>query len=189
LNGLRFALAMYSGKNIFISRLLRPAGRNKRYFHRWGRGGKLYLCAKASPFGRGGCERSEQTERASPAEFYMAAISISDVEQELDHIAIVDNVFLALGALQTLGLDGGVIEVVGFQIAVANDAGTDEAALEIAVDLAGSLRCFGALADGPCAALLLAVGQEGDQAQQIIAGSDEVVQTAISSSVLAQMGM
>ena len=55
---------MYSGKNIFISRLLRPAGRNKRYFHRWGRGGKLYLCAKASPFGRGGCERSEQTERA-----------------------------------------------------------------------------------------------------------------------------
>ena len=42
----------------------------------------------------------------------MAAISISDVEQELDHIAIVDNVFLALGALQTLGLDGGVIEVV-----------------------------------------------------------------------------
>ena len=94
------------------------------------------------------------------------------------NIAIVDNVFLALGALQTLGLDGGVIEVVGFQIAVANDAGTDEAALEIAVDLAGSLRCFGALADGPCAALLLAVGQEGDQAQQIIAGSDEVVQTA-----------
>ncbi len=102
----------------------------------------------------------------------------SNVEQELDHITIVDNVLLALGALQTLGLDGGIIEVVGFQIAVANDAGTDEAALEIAVDLAGSLRCLGALADGPCAALLLAVGQEGDQAQQIIAGSDEVcVQT------------
>ena len=26
---------------------------------------KLHLFAKASPFGRGGCERSEQTERAS----------------------------------------------------------------------------------------------------------------------------
>ena len=26
----------------------------------------LHLFAKASPFGRGGCERSEQTERASP---------------------------------------------------------------------------------------------------------------------------
>ena len=46
------------------------------------------------------------------------------------------------------------------------------------MDLAGSLRCLGALADGPCAALLLAIGQEGDQAQQVVAGSDEVVQTA-----------
>ena len=27
---------------------------------------KLHLFAKASPFGRGGCERSEQTERARP---------------------------------------------------------------------------------------------------------------------------
>ena len=27
---------------------------------------ELHLFAKASPFGRGGCERSEQTERASP---------------------------------------------------------------------------------------------------------------------------
>ena len=87
------------------------------------------------------------------------------------------NVLFALGALQTLGLDGGVVEVVGFQIVIADDAGADEAALEVAVDLTGSLRSFGALADGPCAALLLAVGQEGDQAQQIIAGSDEVVQT------------
>ena len=99
LNGLRFALAMYSGKNIFISRLLRPAGRNKRYFHRWGRGGKLYLCAKASPFGRGGSERSELTERASPAEFYRAAIQISDIKQELDDVAIVHNILLTLGAL------------------------------------------------------------------------------------------
>ena len=41
MNGLRFALAMYSGKNIFISLLLRRVGRNKRYFHRWGRDGKL----------------------------------------------------------------------------------------------------------------------------------------------------
>ena len=27
---------------------------------------KLHLFAKASPFGRGGCERSERTEKASP---------------------------------------------------------------------------------------------------------------------------
>ena len=59
----------------------------------------------------------------------------SDVEQELNHVAVLHNVLLALGALQALGLDSGIIEVVGFQVAVADDAGADEAALEIAVDL------------------------------------------------------
>ena len=115
------ALAIFIGKNIFNSRLSRPAGRSKRCFHQWGRrpetvdahftdlalsasgpalsviaarcqippfvvarhlppargksflkGGalgsphKVHLFAKASPFGRGGCERSERTEKASP---------------------------------------------------------------------------------------------------------------------------
>ena len=86
----------------------------------------------------------------------------SDVEQEFDHVAVLHNVLLALGALQALGLDSGIIEVVGFQVAIADDAGADEAALEIAVDLTGGLRSLGALADGPGAALLFAVGQEGD---------------------------
>ena len=79
-----------------------------------------------------------------------------DVEQELDDIAVFHNVLLALGALQALGLDGGVIKIVGLQVAVADDAGADEAALEITVDLAGGLRGLGALADGPGAALFLA---------------------------------
>ena len=46
-----------------------------------------------------------------------------DVEQELDDIAVFHNVLLALGALQALGLDGGVIKIVGLQVAVADDAG------------------------------------------------------------------
>ena len=54
---------------------------------------------------------------------------------------------------------------------------TDEAALKVAVDLAGSLRGLGALPDGPGAAFLLAVGQEADEAQQLVAGLDELVQT------------
>ena len=57
------------------------------------------------------------------------------------------------------------------------------------MDLTGSLRSFGALADGPCAALLLAIGQEGDQAQQIIAGSDEVVQTTGFNAHFSQKGL
>ena len=113
----------------------------------------------------------------------------SNVEQELNDVAVLNDVFLALGALQTLGLDGGVVEVVGFEVAVADDAGADEAALEVAVDLTGGLRSLGALADGPSAALLLAVGQEGDQAQQVVAGGDEVVQTAGLDAHLGEEGL
>ena len=109
-----------------------------------------------------------------------------DVEQELDDIAVFHNVLLALGALQALGLDGGVIKIVGLQVAVADDAGADEAALEITVDLAGSLRGLGAFANGPGAALFLAVGQERDQAQQVVAGGDEVVQAAGLNAHLGQ---
>ena len=42
-NVLRCALHINSGKIIFISRLSRPAGRSKRYFHGSGRKGKLHL--------------------------------------------------------------------------------------------------------------------------------------------------
>ena len=45
------------------------------------------------------------------------------------------------------------------------------------MDLAGSLRGLGTLPDGPGAAFLLAVGQEADEAQQLVAGLDELVQT------------
>ena len=38
-----FALRIFSGKIIYISRLSRPAGRSKRYFHGRGRGGKRHL--------------------------------------------------------------------------------------------------------------------------------------------------
>ena len=43
------------------------------------------------------------------------------------------------------------------------------------MDLAGGLGSLGALFDGPGAALVLAVGQEGDQAQQVIAALDQPV--------------
>ena len=58
-----------------------------------------------------------------------------DVEQELDDIAVFHNVLLALGALQALGLDGSVIEIMSFEVAVGDDAGADVAALRVAVDL------------------------------------------------------
>ena len=73
-------------------------------------------------------------------------LPILHVEQELDHVAVVNNVLFALGALQALGLDGGVVEVGVLQVFVGDDLRTDEAALEVAVDLTGCLGGLGAAA-------------------------------------------
>ena len=43
LNGLRCALAIFSGKSFYISRLSRSAERDRRFFHGWGRSRKLHL--------------------------------------------------------------------------------------------------------------------------------------------------
>ena len=53
---------------------------------------------------------------------------------------------------------------------VACAAGTDEAALEVGMDLTGGLGSLGTALDGPCAAFVRAGSQEGDQTQQCIAG-------------------
>ena len=94
------------------------------------------------------------------------------VEAEVDHVAVLDDVLLALAAQQSLFLcrrDAAaadhVVEIDRF--------GADEAALDVGVDLAGGLGSLGALFDGPGAALVLTVGQEGDETQQVIAALDE----------------
>ena len=43
---------------------------------------KLHLFAKASPFGRGGSERSELTERTSPLKLFAAAVPLYDPSHE-----------------------------------------------------------------------------------------------------------
>ena len=54
------------------------------------------------------------------------------------------------------------------------------------MDLTGRLRRFGALADGPRPALVLAIGQEGDQAQQLIGALDQAVQTGFFNAQILQ---
>ena len=54
------------------------------------------------------------------------------------------------------------------------------------MDLTGSLGSLGALADGPGTALVLAVGQEGDQAQQVIAALDQPVKAGFLDAQILQ---
>ena len=57
---------------------------------------------------------------------------------------------------------------------------------DVSVDFTGGLRGLGALFDGPGAALILAVGQERDKAQQGVATLDEPVQTGFRNAQLVQ---
>ena len=54
------------------------------------------------------------------------------------------------------------------------------------MDLTGGLRGLGALLDGPGPALVLTGGEEGDEAQQGIAGLDEPVQTGLGHPQILQ---
>ena len=93
------------------------------------------------------------------------------------------DVLLALAAQQTLRLGVGQ-RAAGLEIVKGDDLGADEAALKIGVDLARGLRGLGALLDGPGAAFVAARGQEGDEAQQLVAALDQPVQTRLLQAQL-----
>ena len=98
--------------------------------------------------------------------------SCLDVEQEVQHVAILDHVFLAFGAhlarvlcaLFTLVLD---------EVFKRDGLGPDEAALEVAMDHTCGLGSGVAHMDGPGAHFLHARGEVGLQAQQLEAGAKE----------------
>src|SRR6202012_3966986 len=89
-----------------------------------------------------------------------------DVEAELDHVAVLDDIFFALNPqLACLARLGGGPECD--QIVVVNDFGGDESALEISVNHA---RGGGSLITGvnrPGACLFLPGGEISAQAQQV----------------------
>ena len=98
------------------------------------------------------------------------------VEEEFHDVAVLHDVFLALGTDEALFLAGRDRAVLDERF-VRHDGGADEAALEIAVDLAGGLRRLGALLDRPCADLLGSCGQEADEPQKPVARLDELIET------------
>ena len=98
------------------------------------------------------------------------------IKPEQHNVAVLHNVLLALGADKALFLGGGH-RAAGHQVVERDDLRADEAALKVAVNLAGSLRCFGAAGDGPCADLRFACGEVGDESEQVVASLDQTVQT------------
>src|SRR6218665_1304868 len=72
-----------------------------------------------------------------------AADDRSDVEEEVEHVAVLDPVVLAFGA-HLARVPGALLALAGNEVVEGNGLGADEAALEVAVDHAGGLGCGGA---------------------------------------------
>src|SRR5579875_1521764 len=99
----------------------------------------------------------------------------SNVEPEGNHVALLHDVVLAFAAhlaCRTQRLHRAIADVV----IVADDLRTDESALEVAMDPARRLGCFGPPGNRPRANLLLPGRQERHEADQVVGGARQLLQ-------------
>src|SRR5262249_11265941 len=101
----------------------------------------------------------------------------SDGEPEVDDVAVPHHVVLALET-ELPGFAALHLAPVAGEVLPSDDLGADEAALDVAVDLAGRLDGGGAAPDRPGATLVLARGQEAHQVEEGVARADEAVPRA-----------
>src|SRR5947208_16535080 len=111
----------------------------------------------------------------------------SDREPEVDDVAVPHDVLLALEA-QLPRLAALRLAPVADELVERHHLGADEAALDVAVDLAGGLERRRAAADRPGAALVLARGEEADEVEQVVARADEAVARALGESEVVEEG-
>src|ERR1700674_4017927 len=91
-------------------------------------------------------------------------------------VAVPHHIFLALEA-ELAALARPRLAVERDIIVVGDGLGADEALLEIGVDDAGRARRPRALMHRPCARLFGPGGEECDEAEEIVAGADQPVET------------
>ena len=82
----------------------------------------------------------------------------SDIEQEVQHVAVLDDVVLAFGT-HLAGFLGALFALVLDEVVEGDGLGADEAAFEVGMDDAG--------------------GEVGLQAQEVVAGADEAVEARL----------
>src|SRR6056297_3076135 len=98
----------------------------------------------------------------------LTASACSGIEQEMQDVAVLDDIGLALGA-HLAGFLRGLLATKRDEIVIGDRLGPDEALFEIAVDDACRLRGGRAGADGPGARLLGTDGEIRLQMQEFIA--------------------
>src|SRR5207302_9441953 len=114
-----------------------------------------------------------------------------DVETNVEHISLLDHVGLPFEALEAapsgLRVRAGLDEVVP-----ADHLAADEPAGEVRVDRRGGVECRLTTAQDPGARLLLAGGEEADQAELLAEPADNVLQgrraLAEAGGMVAELG-
>jgi hypothetical protein len=113
--------------------------------------------------------------RISPTRLPHASL---DVELEQQHVAVLDDVFLAFHPVEALLARGGH-RAAFHEVVVGHGLGLDEPALEVGVDDAGRLRRGVAGVNRPRAHFLLAGGEVRPQAEQVVGGADQRADAAL----------
>src|SRR5262245_40694405 len=150
----------------------------------WGRSANPHQAASTTPAAMkkietastmASCSRASgpASERELP-DLRSVTRGASDVEAEMDDVAVLDHVLLALDP-QRAGLLAFGLAAVREEVLEADHLGADEAALDVAVDLARGARRERAARHGPRPTLVGPRGQHADQVDQRERRADEAV--------------
>src|ERR1700754_1374879 len=116
--------------------------------------------------------------------FCLSATALN-VEQEVQYVAFLDDVFLAFLA-QPTGCSGTRLALVLDEIVVADGFGADKALFEIGMDDACRLRRGRASLDRPGAHFLHARGEVGLQPKQFVARTDHTIEARLFQAIAGQ---
>src|SRR5581483_7898418 len=121
-----------------------------------------------------------RTSQAVPPACRLPA-PISDVEADLEHVAVLDLVLLAL--------DAELAELLRLrprpdveQVVPVDHLGADETTLQVRMDDTRALGCLGPGAERPRARLLVTRGEEGAPAEQLVRGAGGARQDALGDA-------
>ena len=100
----------------------------------------------------------------------------------MDNVAFLDAVILAFEP-PFAGFFGTRFTVVTDEVVVSDNFGADEATFKVGVNDACSLRCSGVSGHGPGTDFFDAGSEVGTEAEQVVAGADDAIQTGFGQTV------
>ena len=111
-------------------------------------------------------------------------LALGGTSLEEDNVTILKDVVLTLGHDLALSLELGFRAKL-LEHAVVVDDTLDEGLLEVTVNDTGSLRCLGAVADGPLTNLVGTSGEEGAKVEGLAHGDNDLRKGRLCSNLLA----